>query len=822
MSFINLKNFQTTLGDFEDIVRTNLKVTNPTLLKSGALGVLTNYLANIKFDSAQYYTKVFKEMNIGLAEDFKSLLFHSTIYDTDIQLAQASTFGVSFTIPEISLSDIKYIKYIVPKNKAFVSYDGIPFIIEDEIVIEISKTKVQAYTWNKHSGKKELGVVRTENPKIAGTYIYLVSYNNVRQYQRTFYKFNVPDYDVGETFTFSLAIQNFIMFKGLNAWYNENPQNNIIKIYDLDITDSDDIASKFDMELFNTKYYNYGSSRYDLDLFLDIQPTSLQLSTGDGINGSLLAPGSEIIVESQVTFGEEGNLQNMEFLVEDVIVQEIQIDGRKQAYTGTLNGLSITGGTGGQNIQNVEDIRKNIFDKITLRNSIVSENDYEKAFSYNGISPFVDAKFIDAKSFIFLFNVLRYHDQIIPTCSLNVREYEIANDPFYPIQNYNGVDLISPFYYKRVNTNETEGYIVNPNVILNLVSPAGGDQLQNIENLVDMSITYDFGLRKSYIQIDAGAKTGYTYQFKSTVLDCSLDYGNNFKYEVNTRFTDTYCIIRDVIRDIRVDVYDEDGNFVAAYYAFGDYHQLIKKQTFFKYYKNIPEAVGIDVYTTDDTLSYLDNVLADILADIELLVSSSEDSGEVPYLLRVPFVSKDFFIETDWLDFYSLMDSFFMVDKLSNKVSYNTKVAQTFYNTIDIPNKYHDYLFEQNTMGTLTKPMIPIEMVIFISEQDLLLSRYKSIFDFEVAVKIEIIQHLKRKEGFKVQLFESDIESLIHSKFNSIVKNIELRTPKLFQVNSPDEIFAQLKENLEFNDLLDFVPPYFSYDYENIHIEILT
>jgi len=67
--------FNQTLDQYEDIVRVNMKVTNPTLLKSGTLGVITNYIANLKFDTYQFYTKVFKEMNIGLAEDFKSLLF---------------------------------------------------------------------------------------------------------------------------------------------------------------------------------------------------------------------------------------------------------------------------------------------------------------------------------------------------------------------------------------------------------------------------------------------------------------------------------------------------------------------------------------------------------------------------------------------------------------------------------------------------------------------------------------------------------------------------------------------------------------------------
>jgi len=814
--------FNQTLDKYEDIVRINMKVTNPTLLKSGTLGVITNYIANLKFDTYQYYTKIFKEMNIGLAEDFKSLLFHSTIYDTEIELAKPATFGVSFIIPEINLSEIKYLKYIIPKNKEFTSREGIPFIIEDEIIIEISQNNIIAYTWSEINGKQELTVINTQNPNSPGTTVNLINYNNVRQYQRTFYKFIVPKYDVGETFNFSVTIQDYKMFKKLNAWYNPDPKNNPIKLFELQNQNSEDIMSLFELKDFDIKYYNYGSSRYDLDLFLDIQPTSLRLTTGNGINGMLLQPDSEIIIESQLTLGEQGNLPNMEFLVEDIIIQEFNLDNKIQSYTGNINGLSIAGGTGGQNIQDVKDIRRNIFDKISTRNSIITENDYEKSFAYNGVEPFVDAKFIDAKSYIFLFNVLKSQDIIIDTTSINIQEYIIANDPFYPKYDYNGKELISPFYFKRVNTNETEGYIVNPDVILTLTSPAGTPKETSIEYLVSLSIQYDFSARKTYITIKDGAKSGTTYNFKSSVFNCTLDFGNNYKYEVNTRYTDTYCIIRDILRDVRLDVYNEDGAFITTYYAFGEWTQLIKKQTFFKYYKHIPELEGVDVYTSDDAYSYLDNALADILNDINELVAATKDQGDVPYLLRVPFIDIEFFNRTDWLEFYRLIDNFFMVDSLYPRISYNTRVAQAFYNTIDIPEVYQPLIFKQTSMGVMDKPKMNVELGIVIDEQNLLLSKFNSIFDFEIEVKLDIVNYLKDYEGFKVEFFETELETFLYGKYNSIIRNIELKSPKMFKINSADEIFALINENLDLDHMLNFVPNYFSYDYNSIHIDITT
>jgi len=78
-----LVNYQTTLKEWENIIRVKMKVTNPALLKSGALGVLTNYLAGIKYDALQFYSKTFQELNVGLAQDFNSMLYHSSIYGAD-------------------------------------------------------------------------------------------------------------------------------------------------------------------------------------------------------------------------------------------------------------------------------------------------------------------------------------------------------------------------------------------------------------------------------------------------------------------------------------------------------------------------------------------------------------------------------------------------------------------------------------------------------------------------------------------------------------------------------------------------------------------
>jgi hypothetical protein len=103
-----MKSFEVTEQEFRNLIQDNLNITNPILLKSGVLGIITQYFTNIKFDIQQYYTKIFREINPGLAQDFNSLLFHSTIFKTKIQLAKPAQFNVSFIIPEINFDNIKY------------------------------------------------------------------------------------------------------------------------------------------------------------------------------------------------------------------------------------------------------------------------------------------------------------------------------------------------------------------------------------------------------------------------------------------------------------------------------------------------------------------------------------------------------------------------------------------------------------------------------------------------------------------------------------------------------------------------------------------
>jgi len=816
-----IESFENNLIKYEQLVQEKFNVRNPYLLKTGTLGTLINILAFQEYDVADYYNKVLQELNPALARDFNSMLFHASFYGIDIELAKPATFSVYIQIPEINTDNNLYYEYIIPANTAFKDTNGLPYIIEDQITITQSQARVKAYSYSNENGKKELNIIQTTDDR--GNKIYLIQYNNVKQYERLFYKFIVPYYDIGTSFYFDIGIPNYKKLKSINVWLNENPATNFINPQKLAEFKTYEIAQSFKLLPMNVKYYEFGSSRFDPDIFVDIKETTLSFKTGNGINGLYLKENSELIVEVDLSEGEFGNLENMEFTLENVLVKSVDLDKKESYFKTIINGFSVDGGQGGESVEAVDSIRNKIFDQIRLRNSIVTESDFEIAFKYNDISPFVDAKFIDNQSIVFLFNVLKYKEKIIETTALNLTETQIANNPFYPVINYNGKDLISPFYYKKLNNNVTQAYIVKPKIDIPLFTSSSVDPILRIDNEVQLSIEYDFNKRKSYIKL-YNTKEDYTYRVRCNQFSVTLNYGNLFTYEVDSQYTDSFCIIKDYLYDFEVDIIDNNGVKLFTMYNYKSddtiYHQLELKQEIYKYYVDIPPQ-DFDIPETTVAMDYLENQLAEIINTVESLYTPIQE-GELPYLLRLPFINKEFYDEIDYDTMYSLIDEFFIVNENKDKLSITSKVQQSFYNTIDIEQQYLPYLFKQNNVA-ITSPKIPIKLNLNINKENLFLSKYQSVYDLEFDIKLKIIEFLSKYEGFQVSFYESEIEDYLYNQYNTdiqLIKNIEFISPKLFIVNDPDQIYYQINKDLGIEELIKFVPPYFYYDYDNIEINI--
>ena len=100
-------------------------------------------------------------------------------------------------------------------------------------------------------------------------------------------------------------------------------------------------------------------------------------------------------------------------------------------------------------------------------------------------------------------------------------------------------------------------------------------------------------------------------------------------------------------------------------------------------------------------------------------------------------------------------------------------------------------------------------------------SEYENLTDLELRLRMTIIKFLKKKEGFQIEFFETDLENLIYNDFDPLIKNVNILTPTLFQVNNSARIYKDIQENLDFEDVLEFVPPYFYYDYAQLQLQII-
>ena len=830
-----LVTYNSTLTEYENIIRTKLKVVNPTLIKSGALGILTNYLAGIKYDAFQLYAKTFQEMNVGLAQDFNSMLYHSTIYGTELEFAQPATLASSIVIPELRLAELSELVYTIPRFATFSDNNDLNFIYTSEIKMSITNKGMNATAWNPITGTSKLSVIKAPNPNVPGSNVFLIFNDVSKQYTRKFQEFIVTDHSVGESFEFSIGIDSVNNLKGTRVWKNTGTNLTTVQMSLLEDVDPDAIEGSFDeygaiIEEVNLKFYKFDSSIFDDDIFLEIQDTSLNFETGDGLHGKLQAKETQLIVEVQETKGLQGNVANSEYIISDSFVQERYGSESPLGNPNptTLNGLSTTGSYGGTNVQHVENIRQNIFNQINIRDSIITENDYERLFKYQGVAPFVDAKFVDAKAFVFLFNVIHDNDLVVPSMSINFKEEHLIEDPFYPLYDYNGVSLISPFYYKHQDPNTVDAYVVNPKVPFTLNETSISALNQSADYRVDIGLTYEFQRTQnsmngtSFIEILGDIPDGYYYEFECSWLNGAvirLNAGNSFKQEIDRMYTDAYCIVNDKTTEVIVRVYLEttsatnqySAESVAEYSDTSEHHQLIKKQQFYKYFRPQEDEI---INIPDTNTGYLDNFLENIFTEVCDVFQENIENQTESYLLRMPFIDEGWFFGKTTQEIFEILDSYFIVDYVGDNVNYNTQLTQAFHNTIDIPDKYYPWVFEKTTMPIISSPKLPISLELFLDRNQFITSPYQTQNDFEIALKIAVIQFMKTKEGFQIDFYETELEKMIYNEFSPLVINVKSLSPNLFQVNNAATLYNNIQENLPFDDLLDFIPPYFYYDYD--------
>jgi hypothetical protein len=377
--------------------------------------------------------------------------------------------------------------------------------------------------------------------------------------------------------------------------------------------------------------------------------------------------------------------------------------------------------------------------------------------------------------------------------------------------------------------------MVNPQVNLVLSTDIRTPDLKIAEELkVEMAITYDFIKNASYLEILSGGSKDYDYYFICDQFRTTITYENNdndqpFTYKIEQLFTDPYCILNEPMTGVVLHVKNKQGQVLASYSSNYEYNQLNKKQVLYKYFQEVEQPPSDTI--TSDTIAYLDNIENGSMTTYDGLMSQVETINDTvspqtddqyveKFILRLPFISEDFFYKKSALEMFELFNAYFIMDVTEQFLTYNTLATQSFHNTIDIPPKYYDSLFDKNTNSYNDSPKLPINIEIHADRIMFMSSKFETTSDLEIALRIEIIKFLKQKEGFAIEFYQTDLENYLYETFSPLIKNVNVLSPTMFIVNSTSEIYRIQKENLSLPEILDFTPPYFHFDYNNINLKI--
>ncbi len=783
-----MTNLNDTILNYETLVRENLKVKNPALLKTGVLGTLINILSHIKYDAALYYQKLLRELNPATAEDFNSLLFHSAILDYSIKYATPASATINIVIPEITVRVAETLTYNLNRDTILIDANGLYYQLEEDIKIYVTNSNVSANRISSE-GTAGLEINKIINPMKTTENIYLIEYSGLKQYKREFHLIAVPDYDIGVDINQVINIDSYKNIYEINVYLQDTTNYNVITEDNLRLRNSSDILNVYKLSQLQVKYNKFNASQFDEDIYLNIQNNQLVFTYGNGINGKKLLPGQKLIFEIKTTAGALGNVNNIEIIAPNLLVISEDQAGYKTTSRENLKILSSTGGQEGTSIDSIYNIRKNMVRQSNTRSSIVSLNDYQTSFMYNGYEPFVDMKYFNSKSNVFLYNTIRDANQkIIKTNTLVIKETDFTSSLFFPEYTYNGITMVSPFYFKQ-KFNHYIAYMVRPLIEVELISSSDVDNYVVLNNNINLQVLYDYYERKTKIRV-INNNSLYTYVLKSNQVEMELSKNNNFEQTVNQRYLDKYCLFETPMKEITISIYNYNMEHVMDYYSNDIVYQLVEKQKHFTYTE----------------LNRLNPSVAN------------------RYVLNIPVIDNYYFKSTSGRNIFTQLDAFFNITEKKNLMAFDVEAHQSFFNTIDLPDKYRPYVIESNNNGDLLNSSNSIIIKTLIDKYAYSLSSISSVEELEFRIKTLVYGLLITKEGFSVDYYETELEKKIYDNIN-IFKNIEVVSPKTFSIYNSKEIYDNMEKDLEASkikvlELVKYVPTYFHFDYDNINIVI--
>ena len=317
----------------------------------------------------------------------------------------------------------------------------------------------------------------------------------------------------------------------------------------------------------------------------------------------------------------------------------------------------------GKQLESKEDIRRKL---VQYRGEYIgSMSDIRNEFYMDNGEPYIDKKYFNSKHNIFIYNVIKDQmGKVIPTTTKNMKLKDLEKNLFLPEFTYDGIEMISPFYYVNFK-NRVNAYLILPEIKVNLIPESGSQTNIVIQNNPSLFITYDWFERKTYLEL-RNTNINYKYIVTSNINTFTFSAGNSFRVEINKTFLNEYCLLDGFEKD----AYNPDSNEVLKVPGYLNNLTLTIYDNEIKVLK----------YIQADSKKYTQTVLKQehyYWIDVDIFDSSKETK----YILNLPFIQKKY-ITNDIIAAAIKLDSFFKVQANESRINPNLSLHQAFYNTI--------------------------------------------------------------------------------------------------------------------------------------------
>ena len=774
---------QQYLDSVKSDLQTHLGIKDTKLLNSGPLSALANLIANIGFDAKKYYEYIIKEFNVATASQLKSMLFHASVYSYDFNLALPSKADAYIKIPQTTIAADRKIKYTIPSFTNFV-LNGAVFRIEGEIDIEITSDSLTATLLRDN---QILNLVFTVNTDSSGNpyYYILVPSEYVIQVERVVDKFVAPKYNVGDNITYEISLPNDNQLYRMQVLVNpaSNPPLNSSSLQNIPF---DNIKNYYpNLVPYQLKYFKFNVDNLEKVVFASMNDFSnISFTLGNGIFGSKLNVNDEIFLIAEYCKGQGGNIPAGQSRISNIDYYEFNTVDNTTITSSSVNLYvqTITPATGGLNASNINEIRLGILKKITERNSLITQLDFEKYFSdpVTGKLATVISRQIDTMSpLVTVYSVIRdpYDYHIINTTTMNMT----SDSCFDSTKNYcinptvtidSTYNMISPFIF--IKQDKISSYFKKDNnpVSMNIVSIFSNPEITPMLNI-------NWHSDDEYFYFEAsGVNSSYYIEINTSVGTYKLDSSNNY----TAKITSPNMIL---------------GRF------FNDALIIDSVKI-----KNVNNDAAIHIYSVNEPLNIVTRIQDHAVYDFD-------STGNK--ILFVPFIDIDFYnnmlndskYETCFYDFFKIAGP-----DIVSKLAFNIRLNQVFANTVSVDSINSDsvVLNDNSTLEALYNISLNI-----IYSQRRLSELNLTLFNLKTDIQLAVLDYFDKHQGNKISHYQTELIKVIKNLYPDAIQEVIVNSPKSLVTKGWVKTINE--GSYTADRLLNSSPTYFYFDLNNIDLK---